>query len=83
MSRYEQVIGRAIRFCSHKDVEKDKRKVKVYLYLATPPKDIINKNKNIFTVDEHILKLALRKKQIIDQFEEVIKESAIDYYLNK
>ena len=83
MSRYEQVIGRAIRFCSHKDVEKDKRKVKVYLYLATPPEDIIKKNKDIFTVDEHILKLALRKKQIIDQFETVIKESAIDYYLNQ
>jgi len=83
MSRYEQVIGRAIRFCSHKDIEKDKRKVKVYLYLATPPEDILKKDKNISTVDEHILKLALRKKQIIDQFETVIKESAVDYYLNQ
>ena len=32
LSRLEQVIGRAVRFCSHKDVEEDKRIVKVYIY---------------------------------------------------
>ena len=37
MSRIEQVVGRAIRFCSHKDVDPERRYVKVYLYIATSP----------------------------------------------
>lgn len=78
MSRYEQVIGRAIRFCSHKDLPKEKRIVKVFLYLATLPDKIKNKIK---LVDEHIYDMALQKNQIISKFENVIKESAIDYYL--
>jgi superfamily II DNA or RNA helicase len=82
MSRYEQVIGRAIRFCSHKDVPEDKRYVKVYLYLAMLP-DYVNENKEIkkYSVDEHIYKLAQMKKFITDKFEDIIKKSAIDYYL--
>ena len=38
VSRLEQVIGRAVRFCSHKDVDKDNRVVKIFLYLACSPK---------------------------------------------
>jgi superfamily II DNA or RNA helicase len=36
-SREEQVIGRAIRFCSHKDVAVKKQVVDVYKYYATHP----------------------------------------------
>ena len=75
MSRYEQVIGRAIRFCSHKDVPINKRYVNVYLYLAT-----LENSKQI-TTDEHIYKLAQLKKNLTDKFEDVIKKSAIDYFL--
>ncbi len=78
MSRYEQVIGRAIRFCSHKDLSKDKRIVKVFLYLATIPDKI---KKKIKLVDEHIYDMAIQKQIIISQFEDIIKKSAIDYYL--
>ena len=35
MSRLEQIIGRAIRFCSHKDMFKKDRLVKVFIYIAT------------------------------------------------
>lgn len=35
-SRLDQIIGRSIRFCSHKDMPKDERNVKVYIYLAIP-----------------------------------------------
>ena len=78
MSRYEQVIGRAIRFCSHKDLSKDNRIVKVFLYLATIPDKI---KKKIKLVDEHIYDMAIQKQKIISQFEDIIKKSAIDYYL--
>ena len=70
MSRLLQIMGRAIRFCSHKDVPRNKRLVKVYLYLATHPREI--------TIDEHIWNLAKKKNKVIEQFEIALKETAID-----
>jgi superfamily II DNA or RNA helicase len=74
MSRLEQVIGRAVRFCSHKDLPKDERLVNIYIYLA------INSNKDM-SIDQQILSLALRKKMLVEEFEDVLKKSSIDYYL--
>ena len=74
MSRLEQVIGRAVRFCSHKDLPKDERNVDIYIYLA------IESNSKI-SIDQQILSLALRKKMLVEQFETVLKKSSIDYYL--
>ena len=70
-SRLSQVIGRAIRFCSHKDVAPEKQLVKVYIYLATHPKLKMS-------VDEKIMKMAIQKQLINIQFEKAIKEAAID-----
>jgi superfamily II DNA or RNA helicase len=70
-SRLEQVIGRAIRYCSHKDLPEEERYVKVYIYIATHPKE----NE---TIDEYIYKLSQNKNKIIKQFELALKESAID-----
>jgi superfamily II DNA or RNA helicase len=89
MSRLEQVIGRAIRFCSHKDVDPEKRKVKVYIYIATIPTElaekeketISNKSHRTITVDEHIFNMALTKEKLSSQFENIIKTAAVDYQL--
>jgi len=70
-SRLEQVIGRAIRFCSHKDLPKKERKVEVFIYLATHPDDK-------YMIDKHILNIAKRKQKIIVEFERALKESAVD-----
>ena len=75
-SRIDQIIGRAVRYCSHKDLPPDQRKVTVRIYIATSPKDNM-------TVDKYILRLAKYKEQIIDEFELALKESAIDCKLNK
>jgi hypothetical protein len=75
MSRLEQVIGRAVRFCSHKDLPKDERNVDIYIYLA------LLKTNNKMSIDQQILSLALRKKLLVEQFETVLKKSSIDYYL--
>lgn len=75
MSRLEQVIGRAIRFCSHKDVPLSEREVQVYIYIAAGLK-----NEEI-TVDKHIMDLAFKKKELTDLFEDVMKDMAIDKYL--
>ena len=53
ISRILQIIGRAIRFCSHKDVKKDRRHVDVFLYLSTYPKK--------YTIDQYIWDLAKKK----------------------
>jgi superfamily II DNA or RNA helicase len=75
--RLEQVIGRASRFCSHKDLEKEKRNVKVYIYLAVAPE-----NEEITTVDEYIYELSRRKNKLVNEFELAVKEAAIDCDLN-
>lgn len=75
MSRLDQVMGRAVRFCSHKDIPAEKREVIIYLYIATDP------NNKRLTVDKHILNLAYSKNKLTKEFEDVIKESAVDNYL--
>ena len=70
MSRMLQIIGRAIRFCSHKDVPRDKRYVEVYLYVSTYPGEQ--------TTDMYIWLNALKKHKLISQFENILKEMAID-----
>ena len=70
MSRILQIIGRAVRFCSHKDMILDRREVEVYMYLST--------HKGEVTTDQYIWENAKKKHLIISQFEKVLKEMAID-----
>jgi hypothetical protein len=70
MSRILQIIGRAVRFCSHKDVPPNRREVEVYMYLSTYKGDI--------TTDQYIWENAKKKHFLISQFEKVLKEMAID-----
>ena len=75
-SKMNQIIGRGIRFCSHKDVPYDKQLVNVYFYLATDPDIKVS-------IDEYILKMAINKEIINKQFEKNMKEAAIDCELFK
>jgi superfamily II DNA or RNA helicase len=77
MSRIEQVIGRAVRFCSHKDLPRSERVVDVYIYLAVVSSSLSKE----LSIDQQIMSLALRKKILVDEFEDVLKKSSIDYYL--
>jgi superfamily II DNA or RNA helicase len=70
MSRILQIIGRAIRFCSHKDLTRPNRNVFVYLYLATQYGEE--------TIDQYIWKIAQEKSKLIESFETALKESAVD-----
>lgn len=76
MSRLEQIIGRAVRYCSHKDMPENKRVVKVYIYITTHP----NEKE---TIDQHIKNMALNKDKLIEQFSTAMKEAAIDCQLFK
>ncbi len=75
LPRLEQVIGRASRFCSHKDLPLEERNVKVYIYLATHKKEEE-------TIDEYIYNLSMKKNKLVSEFEKAIKEAAIDCELN-
>lgn len=75
MSRFQQIIGRAVRYCSHKDLPRSQRYVDIFLYIAGNPKDK-------HTVDKYILEMANNKSEIISEFEMALKESAIDCKLN-
>lgn len=71
LSRMLQIIGRGVRYCSHVDVPKKRRLVNIFLYLAKT-KD------NKESVDEYIWKIAKQKAKLIDKFERIMKEHAID-----
>lgn len=75
-SKIEQIIGRAVRFCSHKDVPKISREVHIFIYIAVSPK-------YEETTDEYIYNLAIQKNKLISSFEKVLKEAAIDCKLFK
>jgi hypothetical protein len=77
VSRLEQIMGRAIRFCSHKDLKKEERIVNIYIYLSCSPRC---KNK---TVDQYIYNIALEKEILIKKFYDVMKRSSVDYKLFK
>lgn len=70
MSRMKQIIGRSIRYCSHKDVENNRKHVNVFLYIATRTGEK--------TTDEYIWSMAKKKQKLIDEFERAMKEKAID-----
>lgn len=76
MNRTEQIIGRAVRTCSHKDLPFAKRNVEVYLYGS------LLADKREEAVDLYIYRLAELKAVQIGNVSRVIKEIAVDCILN-
>ena len=74
--RIEQVIGRAIRQCSHKDLPLDERKVYVYRY-----KMIKTDKKN--STDQNMEEISRRKNNLIQSFLEAMRQVAVDCGLYK
>jgi superfamily II DNA or RNA helicase len=80
--RIEQLIGRAIRQCSHKLLPIEERTVDVFRYLVTRT-DVKNIRAKIETTDENIYNLAISKYKLIQSFLDIIKETAVDCELFK
>jgi len=74
--RIIQLIGRAVRMCSHKNIPIEERFVDIYRYHVTKA----NKDE---TTDERIYKLAQAKHKLIDSFLQTIREVAVDCELFK
>jgi hypothetical protein len=83
--RLQQVIGRAIRLCSHAELPWDDREVDVYTYLSVfsekqkgeLPKMILSADQGK-TTDQIIFEIATRKQQLADALFEVAQSSAVD-----
>jgi superfamily II DNA or RNA helicase len=86
--RIEQVIGRAIRSCSHESLPLKDRDVCVYRYLMTFTKKQLEKDYSIETLDkrlstdEHISQMAEKKSAIVNQFLQMLKISSFDCIIN-
>lgn len=86
--RIDQVIGRAVRTCSHETLPVSDRNVQIFTYIMklTPKqleKDFTLKTKdNGFTTDEHILNIANKKKSIIQEFLNMLKSASFDCIIN-
>uniref|UniRef100_A0A6C0DN40 DOD-type homing endonuclease domain-containing protein n=1 Tax=viral metagenome TaxID=1070528 RepID=A0A6C0DN40_9ZZZZ len=91
--RLEQVVGRARRINSHKDLPLELRTVKVFLYLATLSQEQKVDDKHIelrirdvsridkktpITTDEYLFEIASLKQRINNQILQAIKETAVD-----
>tara|TARA_X000000950_G_C13916356_1_gene661179 strand:+ start:2780 stop:6151 length:3372 start_codon:yes stop_codon:yes gene_type:complete len=71
LNRVEQIIGRGIRFCSHKSLPKEKRNVKIFIHCA------LNKNNND-TTDTIMYRNAEKKSIQIGEVESILKSVSID-----
>lgn len=76
MNRLEQIIGRAIRFCSHKYLPFEHRNCCIYLYGS------IGENKEKESADLYVYRLAEKKSIKIGNVTRVLKEVAVDCVLN-
>lgn len=74
--RIEQIIGRAIRQCSHADLPMNERKVDVYRY------KMIRKNGKK-TTDIEMEDISRKKNNLIQSFLEAVREAAVDCQLFK
>jgi len=76
INRAEQIIGRGVRTCSHKDLPLKERNVKIYMH-ATSLED-----KNVETIDMLVYRKAEEKAIKIGNVTRLMKEVSTDCYLN-
>ena len=99
-SRFEQIIARAIRFCSHSDLPVNEQWVDIYRHFSVLPfgintndPDVVEMFKEVgqssnfanlsqFSVEQKMLLASLKKSQINNEFDTILKEVSYDCDLN-
>ena len=82
--RIDQVIGRAVRTCSHKSLPVEDQNVQVYSYLMNFTKKQLNNNPTLrskdkeITTDKHIYNIAKSKEGLINSFLKMLKAASLD-----
>jgi len=77
MNLIEQVIGRAVRNCSHKNLPFENRNVQIFLHGT-----VLSINSQEEAADIYLYRLSERKARHIGEVSRVLKEGAIDCNLN-
>lgn len=80
--RIQQVIGRARRIRSHVDLPVEERNIHVFRYHMVMTKEQSEMMGEAITTDQAIYTIAEQKKQINQQFLQLLKDGAIDCELN-
>ena len=86
--RINQVIGRAVRTCSHMQLPKDQQNVQIFTYIMKFTKKQMEKDFTLrtldkeMTTDQHILTIATKKENIINKFLNMLKASSFDCVIN-
>ena len=89
--RLDQVKGRAIRICSHKDLPYDERDVEIYTYCTVFSRKQINSGEVDITLqttdggqtsDQRVYGVSVGKDKINQSILQIMKESAVDCELN-
>ena len=80
MNRAEQVIGRAVRVCSHSLLPFSQRNVEIYMYMAN---DAREKQVHSSTIDELVYSHAEKKALDIGKVNRVLKQNAVDCRLTR
>lgn len=77
LNKLEQVVGRAVRKCSHIDLPIEKRNVTIYYHASVTDK------KQKESIDLRIYRIAEGKEKAIKEVERVLMSAAVDCPLNK
>ena len=95
--RIEQVIGRARRICSHRNLPVELQTVRVFFYMSVLSEEQKTSDKNIelirndvsrrthkpITSDEYLYEIARMKQDITRQIMKAVKETAMDCSLHR
>ena len=76
INRIEQIIGRGVRTCSHKDLPLAERNVQIFMYAS------LLSNPMIETIDLMIYRKAEEKAKLIGNVTRILKEVSVDCHLN-
>ena len=86
--RIDQVIGRAVRTCSHVGLPAEDRNVNVFIYYMIFTNEQIKdsftiavKDKSL-TSDQYLYDISKKKKRIVDSMLDLLKKASIDCALN-
>ena len=97
-ARIEQILARAVRFCSHSNLPLEEQYTDIFRHYSVLPmmpdpdvvemlKDVLKqsrfKNFESLTIEQKMVMSSLKKYQINNEFEETLKQVAYDCDLNK
>lgn len=86
--RMDQVVGRAVRTCSHVALPPSERNVEVFTYYTVFSPELLEKSFTLrtkdkgLTTDEYIYTIAKRKASIIGNIMDLMKRSSVDCGVN-